>query len=129
MKRVSRVFLLAIFGLLLLGGTNAYAGDHGNSNSKGDKDKGNNGQGNNNSQGNGGGGLVNLIENIISDIFGDINNQGNNQGNSQGTGGNSNPTSWTNGGGTAPIDGGLSLLLIAGLGLGVSKIAGRRQQV
>lgn len=121
MKRVSHVVLLAMFSLLLLGSTSAFAGDgHGRNN------QGQNNQGNNN-QGNGGGGLLNLIEGIINDIFGTNqgnNNQGNNQGDNQGT---SNGGSWTNGGGgTAPIDGGLSLLLVAGVGLGIRKMAGRR---
>jgi len=121
MKRVSRVFLLAFFGLLLLGSANAYAGGN---NNQGQNNQGQKNQGQNN-QGNGGviSGIINWIEGVINDIFGNNNQGGNNQGNNTT---NNTPTT-TGGGGTAPIDGGISLLLLAGAGLGVRKMASRRK--
>jgi hypothetical protein len=118
--------LLAVFGLLLLGSTSAFAGNGHGQNGQGQNNQGNNNQGNNN-QGKGGG-LLNLIEGIINDIFGDGNQGKNSQGSNQGS---SDGGTWTNGGGggTAPIDGGLSLLLVAGVGLGIKKMAGRRTGV
>jgi hypothetical protein len=106
MKRISRVVLVTLFSLLVLGGTRAFAGSGG--------------QGQNN-QGNNGGGLINWIDNLLNDIFGDGNKQGTNQG---GDGG-----SWAGspGAGTAPIDGGISLLLAAGVGLGVKKTVRSRR--
>jgi hypothetical protein len=113
MKRISRFALMMLFSLLVLGSTRAFAGSGGNGNN----------QGNNNNQGGNSGGLINWIENLIKDIFDDGNNQGNNQGN--------DPGNWdsgtTSGGGTAPIDGGISLLMIAGAGLGVKKMVKARQ--
>src|SRR5579863_5708348 len=103
MKRISRFALLTMFSLLLLGGTRAFAGSGGDGNSQGQNNQGGNSQGNN------GGGLINWIDNLLNDIFGDDNNQGgNNQGNNDCS---SNPGTTSGGGGTAPIDGGISLLL------------------
>jgi len=114
MKRISRVVLLTIFGLLLIAGTQAYAGKGG----KGDN--GNNQGQNDNGKGKG-------------DNYGDDNDQGkNNQGDDNGYGhyqGTDDGGIWANGGGggTAPITGGIGLLLAAGIGLGIRKVAGQRQ--
>ena len=117
MKRISQIALMTMLSVLLLGGTRAFAGD------------GKKGQDNDN-HGNKGGGLVNWVDNLLNDIFGgDNNNQGgnnNNQGDND-QGGNYDGSGWANGGGggTAPIDGGIGLLLAAGVGLGVRKLARR----
>jgi hypothetical protein len=106
MKRISRFTLVTLFSLMVLGSTHAFAGSGGNGGNQGG-----------NNQGSNDGGLIGWIENIIKDIFDDGNNQGNNGG------------SWSTnpGGGTAPIDGGISLLLAAGLGLGVKKMGRARR--
>jgi hypothetical protein len=108
-----------MLSVLLLGGTRAFAGD-------GKKGQGQNNQGNNN-QGNNGGGLITWIDNLLTDIFGGNNSQG---GNNNSQGGNYDGSGWANGGstgggGTAPIDGGIGLLLAAGVGLGIRKLARR----
>ena len=104
--------MMIFLSLLLLGGTRAFAGggnDQGNDDNKGkkDKDKGDNGQGD------------------------DGQGQNDQWQYDQGSGGDDCTTCgsspWANdgGGGTAPIDGGISLLLVAGVGLGVMKLAKR----
>lgn len=107
---------MTLFSMLILGGTHAFAGSGGKGNSQGQ-----------NNQGNSGGGLINWIDNLLNDIFGDDNNQGKN-GNQGGNGGSGSwaGDSGSTGGGTAPIDGGISLLMAAGLGLGLRKMAGRK---
>src|SRR5579863_3524888 len=108
MKRISRFALLTMFSLLLLGGTRAFAGSGDKGNNQGQNNQGGNSQGNN------GGGLIGWIDNLLDDIFGDDGNQGgNNQGKNGNNGWSSGPGT-TGGGGTAPIDGGISLLLVAG---------------
>lgn len=101
MKRISRFALMMLFSLFVLGSNRAFAGSGGSGNNQGGNE----------------GGLINWIENLIKDIFDDGNNQGN----------NGNPGT-TSGGGTAPIDGGISLLMIAGVGLGVKKMVKARQE-
>ncbi|HET6255674.1 MAG TPA: hypothetical protein VFE32_16475 [Puia sp.] len=118
MKRIPRFALMTLFSLIVLGSTQAFAGSGGNN-------QGNQG-GNNNNQGNGGG-LIGWIEDVINDIFGNDNNQGGNNNNQGNNNQSNNPTS-TSGGGTAPIDGGVSLLLIAGASLGVTKMIRARQE-
>ncbi|HTR28466.1 MAG TPA: hypothetical protein VMH27_04305 [Puia sp.] len=122
MKRISRIALMTLLSVLLLGGTRAFAGD-------GKKGHGQNNQGNNNQGNNGGGGLITWIDNLLNDIFGGSNGQG---GNNNSQGGNGDSSGWANGGptgtsggGTAPIDGGIGLLLAAGVGLGIRKLARR----
>ena len=106
---------MTLFSLLLLGGTRAFAGSGGDDgNSQGQNNQGDNNQGNN-------GGLINWIDNLLNDIFGSDNN--NNQGDNSNCSGT--PGTTNGGGGTAPIDGGISLLLAAGVGLGVRKLAKR----
>jgi hypothetical protein len=114
MKRISRIILVTMFSLLVLGGTRAFAGSGGGGNNQGQ-----NNQGQNNNQGKDGG-LISWIDNLLNDIFGGGNNQGSNQGDGGSWAGNP-------GGGTAPIDGGISLLLAAGVGLGVKKIMRARR--
>jgi hypothetical protein len=104
MKRMRPFALMILFCLLVLGSTRAFAGSGGNGGNQGG-----------NNQGGNDGGLIGWIENLIKDIFDDGNNQGNNQGN------NGDPGT-TSGGGTAPIDGGICLLLVAGVGLGMKKV-------
>lgn len=100
MKRISRFALVTLFSLLVLGSSRVFAGNSGG---------GNNGRG-----------VIGWIEQIIDDIFGDDSN--NNQGNKNNQG---NPTN--GGGGTAPIDGGVTLLLGAGVGLGLSRVVKARR--
>jgi hypothetical protein len=107
MKRMRQFALITLFSLLVLGSTRAFAGPGGNGGNQG---------------GNKGGGLINWIDNLLKDIFDDGNKQGNYQGTNAGSG-NGNA-----GGGTAPIDGGISLLLVAGVGLGMKKLARARQE-
>ncbi len=114
MKRISRIILVTMFSLLVLGGTRAFAGNGGDGKNQGQNNQGNNNQGNND------GGLINWIDNLLNDIFGDGNKQGSNQGDGGSWAGNP-------GGGTAPIDGGISLLLAAGVGLGVKKMMRARR--
>ena len=98
MKRISRYALLTLFSMfLLLGSTQAFAGN-GDSNNQGQNNQG----GNNNNQGD--------------------NNQGDDGGSSGWSNGNPTPSG---GGGTAPIDGGIGLLLAAGIGLGIRNITKR----
>jgi hypothetical protein len=117
MKRISRFALVTLFSLLVIGSTRVFAGDGGN---QGQNNQGNNNKGGNNNQGNGGG-IIGWIDNLLNDIFGNDNNQGNNN-----NGGNKGGNDWggnpTTGGGTAPIDGGITLLLGAGIGLGLTKV-------
>jgi hypothetical protein len=123
MKRISRVVVVTLFSLLVLGSTRSFA----------DPGKGNNGKGNSNSQGSNkgqgnGGGIIGWIDGILQDIFG-----GSNDNSGNGKGGSPAPNSigtppYAGGGGTAPIDGGLSLLLVAGVGLGVKKAIGRKEK-
>jgi hypothetical protein len=125
MKRISRIVLLTSFSLIVLGTTQSFAGGKGN-------DKGNSqsqNQGNNNNQGsNSSGGILGWIDGILQDIFGggDSNKGSNGSGS---TPGSSGTPGTSNGGGTAPIDGGISLLLVAGVGLGVRKMARRKDNV
>ena len=111
MKRIRQFAVITLFSLLVLGSTRVFAGPGGNGGNQGG-----------NNQGNNVGGLISWIDNLISDIFGDGNKGGTNQG--------TNGGSWSGnaGGGTAPIDGGISLLLIAGVGLGAKKLFKARQE-
>lgn len=103
MKRISRALILTLFAITLFGGTSAFAGT-GTDNGKGNDGVNN---GNNNGQG----------------------NNGNNQGNNGNKGDDYDGGTWANGGGsTAPIDGGIGILLLAGAGLGIKKAAARRKQ-
>jgi hypothetical protein len=117
MKRISRIVLMTFFSMIVLGTTQSFAGG--------------NGSGNNQSQSEGsnsGGGLLNWIDGILQDIFGGGNsNKGSNGSGS--TPGSSGTPGTSNGGGTAPIDGGISLLLAAGVGLGVRKMVRRNANV
>ena len=115
--------VVTLFSLLVLGSTRSFA----------DPGKGNNGKGNSNSQGSNkgqgnGGGIIGWIDGILQDIFGggDNNNKGSNGSGSNGS--SSGTPSTGTGGGTAPIDGGLGLLLVAGVGLGVKKAIGRKEK-
>ena len=123
MKRISRIVLLTSFSLIVLGTTQSFAGGKGNGN--GDGNGKGNGNGQSQSQGsNSGGGILGWIDGILQDIFGGGND--NKGSNGSGTPGSSSGTPGTgNGGGTAPIDGGISLLLAAGVGLGVRKMVRR----
>jgi hypothetical protein len=104
MKRIPRFLLLTLFSLLVLGGTRSLAGPkppppppNGIVNGILVKD-------------------VGFIQQLLDDIFGDPKE------------GNGNSGGWANGnagGPTAPIDGGISLLLAAGIGLGMKKMADR----
>jgi hypothetical protein len=115
MKRIFRMVLVTMFSLLVLGSTRSFA-DPGKSGSS---------QGSIKSQGNGGG-IIGWIDGILQDIFGGSSDGGKKGGsptpNSIGT----PPYVGANGGGSAPLDGGLSLLLAAGVGLGVKKAIGRK---
>ena len=111
MKRVSRLLLLALFGLLVLGGTRSFAGP---------KPK---------PGGNTGGNIENIIktdegfiQQLLNDIFGDPKSGNGGSGGSGGGSWSGNPGT----GPTAPIDGGISLLLAAGIGLGMKKMANRK---
>jgi hypothetical protein len=109
---------MTLFSLLVLGSTRVFAGDGGN---QGQNNQGNNNKGGNNNQGNNGG-IIGWIDNLLNDLFGSDNNQGNNN-----KGGNNWSGSPTTGGGTAPIDGGITLLLGAGIGLGLTKVVRARR--
>ena len=103
MKRIPRFLLLTLFSLLVLGGTRSFADPKApptpNGVANGFKDEG-------------------FIQQLLDDIFG---NPKTGSGNS---GGSSNGYT---GGPTAPIDGGISLLLAAGIGLGMKKMADRKK--
>jgi hypothetical protein len=100
MNKITRVLLLTSFCLFLIGGSQAFA---------------NNNQPNSGSTGKQDG---NFIVQLLEDIFGDPKTGNNNSGNSSNGG---------SGGTTAPIDGGISLLLVAGIGMGVKKMARRNK--
>jgi hypothetical protein len=103
MKRIPRFLLLTLFSLLVLGATRSFAGPkpppipNGIANGIIVKEEG-------------------FIQQLLDDIFGNPKT-----GNS-----NSGGSSYGNAAGpTAPIDGGISLLLAAGIGLGMKKMANR----
>jgi hypothetical protein len=96
MNKITRVLVLTSFCLFLIGGSQAFANNQPNSGKTGKQDE-------------------NFIVQLLEDIFGDPKQGNNNSGNP------------SNGGGTtAPIDGGISLLLAAGIGMGVKKMARRK---
>jgi hypothetical protein len=101
MKRIPRFLLLTLFSLLVLGGTRSFAGPKPPPHSFIVKEEG-------------------FIQQLLNDIFGNPNpNPKTGSGNSGG---------WANGnssGPTAPIDGGISLLLAVGIGLGAKRMAKR----
>lgn len=115
MKRISRLVLVTLFSLLVLGSTRSFA----------NPGKGGSNQGSNKSQGNSGG-IIGWIDGILQDIFGGSSGGGSKGGSPTPTSIGTPPYVGANGGGSAPIDGGLSLLLVAGVGLGVKKAIGRK---
>jgi hypothetical protein len=104
MKRIPRFLLLTLFSLLVLGATSSFAGPkppptpNGVANGILVKDLG-------------------FLQQLLDDIFG---------GPKTGTGNTGGSTNGYAGGPTAPIDGGISLLLAAGIGLGMKKMADRK---
>jgi hypothetical protein len=100
MKRISRFTLLTLFSLLVLGGTRSFAGPQPPLSGVIVKEEG----------------FIQQLLNDIYDFFG---------GPKTGTGGSGGTSYGNSGGPTAPIDGGISLLLAAGIGLGMKKMANR----
>jgi hypothetical protein len=98
MNKITRVLVLTSFCLFLIGGSQAFANNQPNSGKTGKQDE-------------------NFIVQLLEDIFGDPKQGNNNSG---------NPSNGGGGGTTAPIDGGISLLLAAGIGMGVKKMARRK---
>jgi len=98
MNKITRALVLTSFCLFLIGGSQAFANNQPNSGKTGKQDE-------------------NFIVQLLEDIFGDP-KQGNNN--------SDNPSYGGGGSTTAPIDGGISLLLAAGIGMGVKKMASRR---
>jgi hypothetical protein len=99
MNKITRVLLLTSFCMLLIGGSQAFANNQPNSGTTPKQDQ-------------------NFIVKLLEDIFGDPKQGNNNSG---------NPSNGGGGGTTAPIDGGISLLLVAGIGMGVKKMARRNK--
>ena len=97
MNKITRFLLLTSFCLFLIGGSQAFANGQPNSGTTGKQDQG-------------------FLTQLLQDIFGDPKTGNNNSG---------NPSNCGSGGTTAPIDGGISLLLAAGIGMGVKKMARR----
>jgi hypothetical protein len=104
MKRISRLMGLTLVSLLLIGGSHSFANQPNKPKPLGPTIKQD----------------IGFIEQLLDDIFGGSKTPNNNPTPSSG-GGN-----WTTGP-TAPIDGGISLLLAAGIGLGVKKMADRNK--
>jgi len=101
MNKISRLLLLTLFCLFMIGGSQAFANNQPNSGTTAKQDQ-------------------NFIVKLLEDIFGDPKTGNNNSGNPSNGGGS---------GTTAPIDGGISLLLAAGIGMGVKMMARRRTPV
>ena len=101
MKRISRFLLLTLFSLLVLGGTRSFAGPTLPPNGIVAKEE-------------------SFIQQLLNDIYDLFNGSKTGSGNAGGPSyGTTSPT--------APIDGGISLLLAAGIGLGMKKMAGRNR--